>query len=60
LGDWQTTVSSDFCAALNVAAAHIIPLNRNISGELRKHRIIFLPGGVDPSEFGLINWEGRY
>ena len=56
LGDWQTTVSNDLFTGLNAAAAHIIPLNRNIRGELSKHRIVFLGSGVHPGDLGLVNW----
>jgi len=54
--DFAVTVSGDFRVALNKAAVHILPLNRNIRSELRRHRIILLPSGVRPSDLGLVKW----
>jgi hypothetical protein len=55
--DFALTVGGNFWLALDRAVSHILPINQNIKSELRKHRIIIVAGGIDPSDIGLTKWR---
>jgi hypothetical protein len=57
--DFRITTTGDFRIALNAAAAHIVPLNQIVTGELQKHRIIIVGSVLDPRDLGLTNWSDQ-